>query len=213
MEVLGKLFGSEHKVRIMRLFLFNPETPFAKEDVAERARVTLASARRELKILRKTRLIKSRYFVKRIVKRGGARARLSRKKVGGLILNPAFPYLAELERLLLDSSLLKGDELLRRLNKIGKVKLVLIAGVFLQDTDSRVDLLVVGEHLRRGALQKVIEGLEAEIGKELRYAAFETGEFNYRLGMYDKLVRDILDYPHTVVLDRLGLPPMSAERR
>ena len=59
----------------------------------------------------------------------------------------------------------------------------------------------------------MIEGLEAEIGKELRYAAFETGEFNYRLGMYDKLVRDILDYPHTVVLDRLGLPPMSAERR
>jgi hypothetical protein len=43
------------------------------------------------------------------------------------------------------------------------------------------------------------------MGKEIRYSAFETGEFQYRLGMYDKLIRDVLDYPHETVLDKLGV--------
>jgi hypothetical protein len=43
------------------------------------------------------------------------------------------------------------------------------------------------------------------VGKELRYAFFSTDEFKYRMSMYDKLVRDILDYPHKVLLDKLGI--------
>lgn len=212
MDVLGKLFGSESKVKIMRLFLFNPETPFGSEDVAERAKISLPSARHEIKTLRKTKLIKSKQFVKRVVRKRGRENRFARKKVGGWMLNPAFSYLAELQRLLLDRSLLKGEEIVRRLSSSGRLKLVIIAGVFIQDPDSRVDVLVVGDRLRRGALEHAIRALEAEIGKELKYAAFETSEFNYRLGMYDKLVRDILDYPHKTVLDRIGLPPLEEKR-
>jgi hypothetical protein len=62
-----------------------------------------------------------------------------------------------------------------------------------------VDLLIVGDRMKRGKIEKGIRRLEAEIGAELVYAIFETKEFNYRLNMYDKLVRDILDYPHEVL--------------
>lgn len=213
MDILGKLFGSDSKVKIMRLFLFNPEMPFMREDVAQRTRVSSPSVRHEISILRKMKLIKSKGFVKRIVRKNGKQNKFARRKVGGFVLNPAFPYLAELQRLLIDTSLLKGEELLRKLNPAGRLKLVIIAGIFIQNPDSRVDLFVVGDHLRRRTLDRVIQGLESEMGTELRFAAFETTEFNYRLGMYDKLIRDILDYPHTVVLDRLGLPPMTGEKR
>ena len=213
MDILGKLFGSESKVRIMRLFLFNPETPYTNEDVAARAKSSLASTRHELSVLRKIRLIKSKGFMKRILRKNGKNHSFTRKRVWGWSLNQSFPYLPELQRLLIDSSLVKEDELLRRLNPAGRLKLVLSAGIFIQDPDSRVDLLVVGDHLRRGTLERAIKAIEADMGTELRYAAFETGEFNYRLGMYDKLIRDILDYPHAVVLDRLGLPPMGGESR
>ncbi|MDO8594475.1 MAG: hypothetical protein Q7R93_03095 [bacterium] len=213
MDILGKLFGSESKVKIMRLFLFNPETPFTKEDVAERARVSVALARHELALLRKMRLIKNKAFVKRVVRKSGKKNTFVREKVGGSILSPAFPYLAELERLLLDTSLLRGDEIIRKVAKAGKLKLVIVAGVFIQNQDSRVDVLVVADHLRRGTLETVVRTLESEIGKELQYAAFETSEFNYRLGMYDKLVRDILDFPHKTILDKIGLPPMGEVTR
>ena len=54
--------------------------------------------------------------------------------------------------------------------------------------------------MKRGKIEEGIRKLEAEIGAELVYAIFDTKEFIYRLNMYDKLVRDILDYPHEVLL-------------
>ena len=66
-------------------------------------------------------------------------------------------------------------------------------------------MLVVGDNLRRSQLDRIIKNMEAEIGKELNFASFETADFQYRLGMYDKLVRDILDYPHQKLVDKLGL--------
>ena len=59
-------------------------------------------------------------------------------------------------------------------------------------------------------MERVIRSIEAEIGKELRYASFETPDFRYRLGMYDKLVRDILDFPHKKVVDKIGV---ASEKR
>ena len=54
--------------------------------------------------------------------------------------------------------------------------------------------------MKRSRIEEGIKKIEAELGIELVYAMFETKEFIYRLNMYDKLIRDILDYPHEVVL-------------
>jgi hypothetical protein len=83
--------------------------------------------------------------------------------------------------------------------------LVLIAGVLKHDPESRVDILIVGDHIKKGMLITAISTLEAELGKELRYAAFETADFKYRISVYDKLVKDILDYPHEKILNKLGI--------
>ncbi|MEK7170480.1 MAG: hypothetical protein AAB767_04290 [Patescibacteria group bacterium] len=213
MDILGKLFGSENKVKTMRLFLFNPEIPFTAEYVAERIKAGLYSTKQELATLRHMKLLKNRAFFAKITKGKKGRQKTVRGKVSGFILNPSFPYLPELQRLLLDASLLKGEEITKQLSAAGKLKFVVIAGLFIQDADSRLDILVVGDHLKRSIVEHKIRTMESEIGKELRYAVFETNEFNYRLGLYDKLVRDVLDYPHKVVLDRLGLPPLESGRR
>jgi hypothetical protein len=54
-------------------------------------------------------------------------------------------------------------------------------------------------------LDNIIKSIEAEMGHEIRYAVFETKEFTYRLGMFDKLIRDILDYPHEKIINRLNV--------
>ena len=56
-------------------------------------------------------------------------------------------------------------------------------------------------------LSKAVASIEAEIGKELSYSAFDTEDFEYRVGIHDRLVRDILDSPHTVLIDKLGITP------
>ena len=205
MDILAKLFGSEAKVKIMRLFLFNPEQPFSPSDIAIRAKVSLITVRHEATRIRKMGMIKGKRFSRTVSIKRGKKIFRRKKKEGGWILNPAFPYLPAIRSLLINTVLVKYSDIIRRLNSVGRMKLVVISGVFIHNEDSRVDLLVVGDSIRLSSLKNVIKGIESEIGQELRFAAFETADFKYRFSMYDKLIRDILDYPHRTILDRLGL--------
>ena len=67
--------------------------------------------------------------------------------------------------------------------------MVIVSGVFIQNPDSRVDMLIVGDKIKKNKVENEIRKLEAEIGSELTYAVFDTKEFSYRLNMYDKLTR------------------------
>ena len=105
-----------------------------------------------------------------------------------------------MEDLLINTESLDNEAILRHFKSAGKTKLLLVSGVFIKNKDSRVDLLIVGDKMKRGRIEETIRKLEAEIGAELTYAVFETKEFIYRVNMYDKLVRDILDFPHQILL-------------
>ncbi len=205
MDILSKLFGTEAKVKIMRLFMFNPDQPFGPSDISARAKVPLSVVKRETHLMRKMGMIKGKSFSQTTSVKKGKRVVTKKKRVGGWILNSAFPYLPALRNLLINIVLVKHSDIIRRLNGVGRIKLVIISGVFIHEDDSRIDLLVVGDAIRTSALENVVRGIEAEVGKELRYAAFETDDFKYRVSMHDKLVRDILDYPHRAILDRLVL--------
>jgi hypothetical protein len=110
-----------------------------------------------------------------------------------------------LKNFILSTVPLSKDQLLKKLQKAGRLKLVILAGIFGEEDSSRVDILAVGDGLKRGILERAIKDIEAEVGKELTYAAFNTQDFLYRLGMYDKFIRDILDYPHEKIINKLGL--------
>ncbi|MDP2593329.1 MAG: hypothetical protein Q8P52_01620 [bacterium] len=189
----------------MRLFLFNPDQPFSLSDIANRAKVKTAAVKKELSVLKNAHMIHVKRFMRILETVKLGKPKVTKKWEGGWVLNQSFPYMSQLQNLLIYTVFVKPDELVRRLSVAGKVKLVIIAGVFIQDTDSRIDILVVADHLKDGQLSNAIKNLEAEIGKELKYAAFETPDFQYRLGMYDKLVRDVLDYPHTTIYDKIGV--------
>lgn len=195
MDILTAIFGSQAKVRALRLFLFNPETPFFLREVAERTKCGQAAVRTELSNLLKIGLLKKRLITK--------------EKEHGLSyqLNPKFIYIDQLKNFLTISSVSADDSLLKRFASVGKLKLVVASGVFIQNWDARVDLLIVGDELNLARIEAAMKSIEAEIGKELAYSAFETADFEYRLGIHDRLVRDILDYPHVTLLDRLGVEP------
>jgi hypothetical protein len=203
MEILEKIFGSSAKVKIMRLFLFNTEACFDLKDIEERAKVNSTIAKKEMSGLEKMELVKKKNFTKEIEKKKGKELQVVKVKTTGWFLNDRFPYLQPLQSFLINLSPLKHKDLVRRFNSVGNLKLLIISGVFIQESESRVDLLVVGDHLKKNAIENVVSNIEAEIGKEIRYATFETEDFQYRLSMCDKLVRDILDYPHERVIEKI----------
>lgn len=188
MEVLEKIFGSAAKVKIMRLFLFNPQQSFTLDAVVSWTKVARVTARREMSILEKIQLVKRRTV----------------KRKPTWTLNDTFLYIKPLKEFLVEMGPIKHSDIASRLKKIGPLKLIIVSGVFTHDGESRVDLLIVGDKINRRALEGVIRAMEAEIGKELVYAVFDTSDFQYRLGMYDKLLRDILDYPHQKIVNKFG---------
>lgn len=194
METLAKLFGGVARIKIMRLFILNGTSSFTIEDVISRSRVTKANARKEINALGAMGFIKQRTLVK-----PGSRG--AKKKVQAWSLNQSFQYLGAIRDLLIDPNLLLQNDLASRFKTIGKIKLMVVAGVFIGDDKSRADVLIVGDKLKKVTLQQVIRGLEAEIGKELDYVVFDTEEFKYRIDMYDKLVCDIIDLPHEKLID------------
>ena len=205
MDILSKLFGSAAKVKLMRLFLFNSETAYTIKVVANRAKISTREAEKELALLLSFGVIRIKPVRREInVKR---RKKIVVKKIEekGYILNQKFPYLTALKSLLTSASVHADDSLAHKFAKVGKLKLFVATGVFLQRWDSRVDLLIVADEMSQIRLEKAIAHLEAEIGKDISYSAFNTEDFEYRLGIHDRLIRDILDFPHTVLVDRLGI--------
>lgn len=194
METLAKLFGGQARVRIMRLFLLNPDHNFEIEEIVSRSRVTKANVRKEVNGLSGMSFIK----VKIITKEG---ARGAKKKVTAWSLNPQFQYLKSIRDLLVDPTLLLQEDLPQKFRQVGKIKLMIVSGVFIGDSKSRADVMIVGDRLKKNILQQVIKSLEAEIGKELDYVVFDSEEFKYRLDMYDKLICDIIDLPHEKLID------------
>lgn len=199
--VLEKLFGSPARVKIIRLFFLNPGKSFTSKDIILRAKVKRKDAVRELSLLGDAGFIKKISF-SMTPSASGVR---KKKKVQGWAIQPSFPFFRELKNFVLSSAPLTKSMLLKKLRGLGKVRLIILSGTFLQYDDSRTDILVVGDGLKQSSLEKVLKDIEAEIGKELNYALLTTNEFKYRIGMYDKFIRDILDYPHEKLLDKIGV--------
>jgi hypothetical protein len=202
-EALGKLFGGVARVRLLRFFLFNPDEPHTPAEIASRLKLTPGAVKKELPGLARAGFIMRKSVVLETGKL--VRGKAVRKKKSGWALDPEFPSLVPLRQFLLETALRAKDDVAQKIRPVGKLRLVIISGIFTGEWDSRLDLLIVGEAIRENQLQNAIKSIEAEIGRELRYAILSTRDFYYRSAIKDRLIRDVIDFRHERVIDRLGL--------
>jgi DNA-binding transcriptional regulator YhcF (GntR family) len=206
LDILGKLFGSMTKLKLLKFFLLNQDEGFSVPDIAARLRVKPPVIRPELNALEKLGFIKSKVVT--AVTLNKRTKKEIKKRVPGYIANSDFTMREPLRNLVIESGGMHIPELPGRFNKVGKIGLFVVSGIFLHDDERSMDLMIVGEKLDRKLIDRRILELESEIGKELRYAIFDTSEFIYRLNMYDKLLRDMLDYPHEKLISKIEHPEL-----
>lgn len=200
MQILEKLFGSSARVKIIKLFLFNPDEVMDIECVSKKTKVAKPMVRKEINNLENIGLVRKKSFYKDTE----LKTIIKRERVSGFVLDTGFVYLNHLKSLLINTEPFKHVDVAKRIAKIGKLKLLAVSGIFIQNDDSRIDMLIVADDVRDRSLKNLVSNLEAEIGKELRYAVLGSVDFKYRLGIHDRLVRDVLDLPHQIVVDKLG---------
>ena len=191
MNILEKLFGSAARVKILKLFLLSPEKVFTPKEASKILKISKNAASKEI------RLLVSINFLK--------------KRPNGLVLSPTFSFLLALRTLLISASPVSREKMLKFFKNKGKIKLLVLGGVFtddffvdILDGSKRLDLLIAGE-LKKGAVEKFIRKMEAEVGKELNWTLLGTREFEQRFAMHDKLLRDLFDYPHVFLINKLGV--------
>lgn len=212
-QILEKLFESVPKVRLLRLFMRNAESQFSFVEILTRSQLRSTQARKELKKLlkwgvAKTKIVPLKYEIGR---KGRSRKKppkivIKTKRTRIFYANPDFKLLPELRDLISKASVAERGKLLRRMKSLGNVKLCVISGLFLNSNgndSSRTDLLLVGDNIKRRKLDSFLSQVESELGKAIRYTVMETDEFKYRLDMYDRFLRDILEHPHDKLINRL----------
>jgi len=196
MEILAKLFGSNAKVKILRLFLFNPAKIFTLEEIAKKTKVSPTETKRELGHLVAGRFLKEK---KALTKRG----KVSNKK--NYFLSEDYPFIDTL-RLLFNSEFFSNRRLIaNRFKKCGRIKMLVISGAFVQRLDGPADLLIVGDDLKRNLIDQAIKNLEAETGRELVYAVFDTSDFMYRYHSSDRFIRDLFEFEHERLVDKIAI--------
>ncbi len=198
-DPLTILFGSQARVKLLRFFLFNPSKDFTFDEISRRAKLVRRTARTEMNALERAGVIKKKQII--ITEPDTEKKR----KAQGYALDKSFPELQALQTFLFETAPINGKTVMNHLRKLGKVDFVVVSGIFLRDFDQRLDLLLATKKLSQSKVETAIRSLESELGVEIRYSAMESEDLKYRVGMYDKLTRDVFDYPHQILTDKIGV--------
>ncbi len=198
--MIEQLFGSKTRVKLLQLFYSNPNRSFYVREITRKIDEQINSVRRELANLLSIGIISSDNTNNRLYYEvnqaydfydpllaifGQANGKTSspKKKEKGSVDAPS----TEREKI-------KG---------LGNVTVALYTGQFTRDESSGIDLLIVGD-LNQHALQKFINELEAQEGKEIRYTVMAVQEFDYRRQIKDKFIDTVLSSKKQVLVDKNG---------
>lgn len=197
------MLGGAERVKIMRFFLHHDDGIFSPKEIADKTKSKAEVVRKELNALSSIGFMEKKRAKMVITTGAGKKVYSKVKEINGYKLNPFFAHNDALKDLLFDFQLFDKRELAARFKVIGRIKLFLVAGVFVGETKSRVDILIVGESIKKSKADKVLEALGAEIGRDVVYSIMDVEEYAYRIKMYDKFIRDIMDMPNEIVIDKI----------
>ncbi len=186
-EVLEILFGSKARSRLMRFFILNPEKEYSFSEIVQKNLLKAGDVRRELNTFKKIKFTKEKL----------------KKNKKYYQMNLRFPFYKEMEKLIIKSGIFPQCKSLKKIKTVGNVKLVLTTGVFANNNESKLDMLLVADDVNRKKLEKIITNIEAEVGRELKYMVLDSEELVYRLNMLDRFLLNLFKEAHELHINRM----------
>lgn len=199
-DFLAFILGNPNRAGLLRVFALNQSQAFTAAQAAKRSGASLSTASREIKALAKMGLLKK---AKLSIQVGaGRRVVAGKQKEDAWTFDTGFKYAPALSKFVHEVSPIQHKALIGALKGSGRLSAVILSGSFVGDPTRPADLIIAADALNESRLDAVIRGFEPALGSEIRYAVFTTPEFRYRLTIEDRLIRETLDYPHFVLLDK-----------
>lgn len=192
-SMFEQLFGSKTRVKLMRVFLDNPEKKFFVRELTRLTDMLINSVRRELQNLLSLKLIKIQEVKDRKTRPKG----LNTKRYYYLNVNSVFR--ADLNSLFSKGKILVEKKFLTILKRLGNISYLSLMGFFLDDPTAATDVLVVGEFDRAKAIA-TLNRFEKQIGHAVRYTLMNEDEFKLRQDIADKFLEDILSVDKKMII-------------
>lgn len=195
--MLEQFFGSKTRLKLLYLFFRSPDRSYYMRELARLADTQLNAVRRELANLEAIGItIQVPADPNKFDELGTERSKYYKLNTGCLL----YP---ELKALLLRAQVLEEQKLVEALKKkAGNIKLMLLTGVFTNQSDVPTDLLLVGD-IKPLATSKLIKEFEKIIGKPIRYTVMDEKEFNERNEIGDKFLYTLFESQHLTGVDNM----------
>jgi len=183
--MLIDLLISKVRVKILELFLGNPDQIYHVRDIVRRVGEEINAVRRELARLEKTGLLASEW-------RANRRYYLVEKD---------FLFYFELLSMI-NKSVGLGGAILKNKAKLGKVRYAMLSGSFVRGkpyAQNEVDLFVVGT-IVLPELGAIVREEEARRTREINFTPMTEEEFNFRKSRRDPFVIGVLAKPRVMLI-------------
>lgn len=189
--MIEQLLGSKTRVKLLQLFMGNPNRSFYVREITRKIDEQINSVRRELSNLLNIGIIVSDTTNNRLYYE----------------VNQSYEYYEPLRVIFGGGSTDEsGTAMAKTAQKdeyksLGNVELMLYTGQFTRDERAGVDILIVGS-TNANAVQKFVADLERQEGKELRYTVMSPTDFAYRQQVRDRFLANVLSSKKQILIDK-----------
>lgn len=194
--MIDSLFGSKTRVKLLGLFMNNPERSFYVREITRNINEQINSVRRELANLVEIGVVTRDSVDNRLYYKADINFRY---------------YHALREMFANETEVVRGpkvevDAWAAKFAAIKGIKEVIFAGALVYESASPLDLIVAGDPtMDQSKVRALIKALEKGLDTQLNYSILDTEDLYYRLSIRDRFVLDVLESKHTVVLDDTGM--------
>src|SRR5690606_22528872 len=184
--MIDALFGSKTRVKLLHLFLNNPGKAFYVREITRLIEEQINSVRRELANMTNVGIVKSDSADNKLY------YEVNQRYEHYVPLRAIFSDDKSVIQAVKQSKVGHQDTagLTAQIESLGKVRVAVIAGLFVTGSTSPVDLLIVGSP-PAGRVSKLVAEIEANEGREINYTVLAYDEFYYRLSVRGRFVVDI----------------------
>ena len=190
--MIDSLFGSKTRVKLLHLFLNNPEKSFYVREITRMIDEQINSVRRELANMVSVGIVQQDAIDNKLY----------------YSVNEDYPYIKPLAAIFSDknteggmggvaSSVSWKDSL----GRMRGLRLAIISGKLVVGSSSAVDLLLVGDGMSAVTIKNLVKKIEKDRKIEINYAVISYDDFYYRMSVKDRFIMDIVRNKHSVLVD------------
>ena len=189
--MIDSLFGSKTRVKLLHLFLNNPEKSFYVREITRMIDEQINSVRRELANMVSVGIVQQDAIDNKLY----------------YSVNEDYPYIKPLAAIFSDKNTeggagaAGGVSWKDSLGRMRGLRLAIISGKLVVGSSSAVDLLLVGDNMSAVTIKNLVKKIEKDRKIEINYAVISYDDFYYRMSVKDRFIMDIIRNKHSVLVD------------